>query len=117
MATAETAEQPCGTKMTSLRLRFVFNAFVSDRFEVKSTSSHSLLALQKSNSQQLTQMPDRPDRQGRRRPFSTWMKKLANFKGGSSTAEPNSISSAKRNTYQMKASAKKQNPSKNNNPY
>ncbi|KAE9377493.1 hypothetical protein N431DRAFT_434731 [Stipitochalara longipes BDJ] len=60
---------------------------------------------------------DRPDRQGRRRPFSTWMKKLANFKGGSSTADPNSLSSTKRNTYQMKASTKKQSISKNNNPY
>jgi hypothetical protein len=117
MATAETAQQPHGRNMTSLRLRYTLNAFVRDRFGVKSSSSCNPPALQKSPSQQLTQMPDRPDRQGRRRPFSTWMKRLANFKGGSSTADPNSLSSTKRNTYQMKASSKKQSISKNNNPY
>ncbi|TVY83421.1 hypothetical protein LSUE1_G001035 [Lachnellula suecica] len=59
---------------------------------------------------------DRADRPGRRRPFSTWMKKLANFKG-SSSAEGTQPASTKRNTYQMKANSKKQPASKNNNPY
>jgi hypothetical protein len=56
------------------------------------------------------------DRPGRRRPFSTWMKKLANFKG-SSSADQNHSSSSKRNVYQMKSHSKKHGPSKNNNPY
>ncbi|KUJ06571.1 uncharacterized protein LY89DRAFT_702889 [Mollisia scopiformis] len=61
----------------------------------------------------LTEMPDRP---GRRRPFSSWMKKLANFKAGSS-ADSGSPASTKRNTYQMRSNGKKPSPSKNNNPY
>src|SRR5450432_3061715 len=44
------------------------------------------------------------------------MKKLANFKGSSST-DGNHSSSSKRNVYQMKAHSKKHGPSKNNNPY
>ena len=61
-------------------------------------------------------MPTCTDRQSRRRPFSTWMKKLTNFKG-SSTADPNQPASTKRNAYQMKSHSKKQQVSKNNNPY
>lgn len=58
----------------------------------------------------------KPERTGRRRPFSTWMKKLTNFKSGSS-ADATPATNGKRNTYQMKANSKKQTPSKNNNPY
>ncbi|KAK8107468.1 uncharacterized protein PG998_009481 [Apiospora kogelbergensis] len=32
-------------------------------------------------------LPDGQERTGRRRPFSNWVKKLANFKNGSSSAE------------------------------
>jgi len=56
---------------------------------------------------------DYADRQGRRRPFSTWVKKLTNFKGGSSGDGRHANS--KRNTAQMRMSSKKR--SKNNNPY
>lgn len=58
-----------------------------------------------------------PERQGRRRPFSTWMKKLANFKGSSSTADSSTPTSTKRNTYQLKPNSKKNSPSKNHSPY
>ncbi|TGO40335.1 hypothetical protein BHYA_0038g00090 [Botrytis hyacinthi] len=54
---------------------------------------------------------------GRRRPFTTWMKKFTNFKSGSSTANSNQITNAKRNGQQTKGGLKKQSPSKNNNPY
>ncbi|KAF7924829.1 hypothetical protein EAE99_006306 [Botrytis elliptica] len=54
---------------------------------------------------------------GRRRPFTTWMKKFTNFKSGSSTANSNQATNAKRSGQQTKASLKKQSPSKNNNPY
>ncbi|KAL3420564.1 hypothetical protein PVAG01_07009 [Phlyctema vagabunda] len=60
---------------------------------------------------------DRPDRSGRRRPFSTWMKKLTNFKSSSSTTEGAQSSSTKRNTYQLKPHSKKNSVPKNNNPY
>lgn len=63
-------------------------------------------------------MPDRSDRSGgRRRPFSTWMKKLTNFKNGSSNTDSNQVNNSKRNAHQTKASSKKQSPAKNNNPY
>jgi hypothetical protein len=63
-------------------------------------------------------MLDRADRPGRRRPFSSWMKKLTNFKGGSTTADVASApTTTKRNTYQLKTSGKKGTLSKNNNPY
>ncbi|CZR69340.1 uncharacterized protein PAC_19240 [Phialocephala subalpina] len=61
-------------------------------------------------------MPDRTDRPGRRRPFSSWVKKLTNFKGGSSAETGNTVGT-KRNTYQTKTNGKKPSPSKNNNPY
>jgi hypothetical protein len=61
-------------------------------------------------------MPKCTDRQGRRRPFSTWMKKLTSFKG-SSSADANQPTSTKRNAYQMRSQSKKQSASKNNNPY
>ncbi|TAQ86502.1 hypothetical protein B7494_g5174 [Chlorociboria aeruginascens] len=61
---------------------------------------------------------DRTDRSGRRRPFSTWMKKLTtNFKGSSTDAHHPANSASKRNTYQMKSHSKKRSNSKNNNPY
>ncbi|RDW60653.1 hypothetical protein BP6252_12036 [Coleophoma cylindrospora] len=59
---------------------------------------------------------ERPDRSGRRRPFSAWMKKLANLKGGSSSGDSNHTGT-KRNAYQMKSQSKKNGASKNNNPY
>ncbi|KAM0330897.1 hypothetical protein ACHAQA_003853 [Verticillium albo-atrum] len=59
-------------------------------------------------------MPDRSDRPGRRRPFSTWMKKLANFKNSSSDGNLRSDTESKR--HQTKKGHKK-HTSKNNNPY
>ena len=65
----------------------------------------------------LTNMKDRADKSNRRRPFSTWMKKLANFKGGhSADASQGANSKEKKNTYQLKSSTKKNSVSKNN-PY
>ncbi len=58
-------------------------------------------------------MLDYADRQGRRRPFSTWVKKLTNFKGGSSSEGHHDAS--KRNMGQTRMTSKKR--SKNNNPY
>lgn len=54
---------------------------------------------------------------GRRRPFSTWVKRLTNFKSGSSSAEDGRHAGSKRNHYQLKIQAKKKQRSKNNNPY
>ncbi|KAK1772735.1 hypothetical protein QBC33DRAFT_464214 [Phialemonium atrogriseum] len=54
---------------------------------------------------------DRPDRVGRRRPFSTLMRKLANLKGASS-ADGNRLANSKRNN-----TTSKKGHSKNNNPY
>lgn len=53
---------------------------------------------------------------GRRRPFSTWMKKLANFKNSSSSGEGShhGHGHSRRILYQMKTQGKR---SKNNNPY
>jgi hypothetical protein len=62
-------------------------------------------------------MACRTERSGRRRPFSTWMKKLTNFKAGSSTDPSQATMNGKRHTYQMKSNSKKQPASKNNNPY
>ncbi|KAG9244093.1 hypothetical protein BJ878DRAFT_534803 [Calycina marina] len=67
-----------------------------------------------------SQHPNDKDKSGRRRPFSTWMKKLTNFKGHSSTADITNGTNRKerRNTYQPKSKDKKVgNPSRNNNPY
>ncbi|TPX08855.1 uncharacterized protein E0L32_009673 [Thyridium curvatum] len=58
---------------------------------------------------------ERPDRQGRRRPFSTWVKKLTNFKGGSSGEPGRHGSNTKRNLPQMRMSKKR--GAKENNPY
>lgn len=57
---------------------------------------------------------DRQERSGRRRPFSTWVKKLANFKNGSSSAEGRTGHFHKRDTV---TKGSKKRPSKNNNPY
>ncbi|OBT96925.1 hypothetical protein VE01_05462 [Pseudogymnoascus verrucosus] len=56
--------------------------------------------------------PPQHDRQGRRRPFASWMKKLANFKSTSSS-DANDSSNGKRNGYALKTQSKK----KNNGPY
>ncbi|KAI8634016.1 hypothetical protein F5Y19DRAFT_196850 [Xylariaceae sp. FL1651] len=57
---------------------------------------------------------DRQERTGRRRPFTTWVKKLANFKNGSS-----STSGARNGHSKREAAVKgsKKRASKNNNPY
>ncbi|KAI2624574.1 hypothetical protein GGS26DRAFT_203757 [Hypomontagnella submonticulosa] len=56
---------------------------------------------------------DRQERSGRRRPFTTWVKKLANFKNGSSAE------GSRHNHFKRDAAPKssKKRPSKNNNPY
>ncbi|OTB05303.1 hypothetical protein M426DRAFT_10629 [Hypoxylon sp. CI-4A] len=59
-------------------------------------------------------MPDRQERPGRRRPFTTWVKKLTNFKTGSSSAEGSRQNNSKRDAIPK---ASKKRPSKNNNPY
>ncbi|OBT91160.1 hypothetical protein VE02_00069 [Pseudogymnoascus sp. 03VT05] len=56
--------------------------------------------------------PPQHDRQGRRRPFASWMKKLANFKSTSSS-DTNDSSNGKRNGYALKTQSKK----KNSGPY
>ncbi|KAI2611627.1 uncharacterized protein GGS25DRAFT_203332 [Hypoxylon fragiforme] len=55
---------------------------------------------------------DRQERPGRRRPFSTWVKKLANFKNG--TTEGGRHSHSKRDAVPK---VSKKRSSKNNNPY
>jgi len=62
---------------------------------------------------------DRADKSARRRPFSTWMKKLTNFKGHNSAADTSNgtNSKEKRNTYNLKPKDRKGSVSKNNNPY
>ncbi|GKT44458.1 uncharacterized protein ColSpa_04639 [Colletotrichum spaethianum] len=60
-------------------------------------------------------MLDRPDRAGRRRPFSTWVKKLTNFKSSSSSDGGGvRLPSSKRQQAKLHA---KLRASKNNNPY
>ncbi|KAF6821965.1 hypothetical protein CPLU01_12298 [Colletotrichum plurivorum] len=55
---------------------------------------------------------DRPDRAGRRRPFSTWVKKLTNFKSSSSSDGGGArLPSSKRQQARFRRA------SKNNNPY
>ncbi|KAK6086848.1 hypothetical protein SCUP234_02368 [Seiridium cupressi] len=62
----------------------------------------------------LTEIPDSQERPGRRRPFSTWVKKLANFKSSSSSAEGSKQHHLKRDNAQKPS---KKRPSKQNNPY
>ncbi|GAW14960.1 hypothetical protein ANO14919_043680 [Xylariales sp. No.14919] len=57
---------------------------------------------------------DHPERAGRRRPFTTWVKKLTNFKNASSSTAGGRNGHSKRDTA-FKGSKKR--PSKNNNPY
>ncbi|KAI2467449.1 hypothetical protein F4781DRAFT_308434 [Annulohypoxylon bovei var. microspora] len=66
-----------------------------------------------------TTMVDRQERTGRRRPFSTWVKKLANFKSGSSSSAAATESSRHNSHPKRDATPKatKKRPSKNNNPY
>jgi hypothetical protein len=66
--------------------------------------------------QMKSKLTTRSERQARRRPFSTWMKKLTNFKNGSS-ADAGPSTNGKKNLHQMKANSKKPVTSKNNNPY
>ncbi|KAH8194570.1 hypothetical protein TruAng_011265 [Truncatella angustata] len=54
------------------------------------------------------------ERPGRRRPFSTWVKKLTNFKNGSSSTDSTKQSHSKRD---HAAKPSKRRPSKQNNPY
>ncbi|TVY86702.1 hypothetical protein LAWI1_G007243 [Lachnellula willkommii] len=125
MATTEPPQQssppPHGTNLVTLVLRFFLAPFASTGFGVKSVPAHSVENLLSPHPHphrpQLTNLADRTtDRPGRRRPFSAWMKKLANFKGNH-TADGAQPAGTKRNTYQMKSNAKKQSPSKQNNPY
>ncbi|KAH8821274.1 hypothetical protein F5884DRAFT_816827 [Xylogone sp. PMI_703] len=57
---------------------------------------------------------DRPDRSHRRRPFSSWVKKLANFKS-SSNSSGNYTTGGKRNTYRANGNSKR--ATFKNNPY
>ncbi|EPE07728.1 hypothetical protein F503_00450 [Ophiostoma piceae UAMH 11346] len=61
----------------------------------------------------MTETTQDPSRAGRRRPFTTWVKKLTHFKGGSGSSGEGS---QKRQLSQMKIAPKK-HTSKNNNPY
>ncbi|SZF01022.1 unnamed protein product [Blumeria hordei] len=54
-----------------------------------------------------THITDPVERTGRRRPFSSWMKKLANLKPSSSTAVDNHQNTTKRNTHTNKMAVKK----------
>ncbi|KAI9815137.1 MAG: hypothetical protein M1827_002980 [Pycnora praestabilis] len=56
------------------------------------------------------------DGHSRRRPFSTWMKRLANLKGSSSESNSHGNPSTKRNSTQQSSKSKKANAIKNN-PY
>ncbi|RDL37970.1 Uncharacterized protein BP5553_05403 [Venustampulla echinocandica] len=61
---------------------------------------------------------DGTDRPSRRRPFSTWVKKIANFKSASTDTNASSHPTpAKRNTSQIKSHSKRLTASKKNNPY
>ncbi|KAI1434990.1 hypothetical protein GGR50DRAFT_358913 [Xylaria sp. CBS 124048] len=61
-----------------------------------------------------TVIPDHSERPGRRRPFATWVKKLANFnKGSSSTSNSRNDQSKRENGFR----GSKKRASKNNNPY
>ena len=106
MATTETAQQPYGMSHTDSSSASSFESH-------KSSKSHPPRSRVLRATPKLTKMPDRP---GKRRPFSTWMKKLTNFKGGSSTDSTHNTN-GKKNTHQLKANGKKAIPSKNNNPY
>lgn len=54
--------------------------------------------------------PDQTDPKSRRRPFSTWVKKLKNFKGGYSNEGSNSGSGKREKTLAKKRPLKKNNP-------
>jgi len=115
MAT-ETSPQAHGTSSRKAQQRSYFKHPPTSDSAVKSASPQSITAAGAvPPATQLTEMADRSDRPGRRRPFSTWMKKLTSFKGSSSgAAETSQPASTKRNTYQMKS--KKQTLAKNH-PY
>ncbi|KAL5324677.1 hypothetical protein ACEPPN_009225 [Leptodophora sp. 'Broadleaf-Isolate-01'] len=117
MAT-ETSPQVHGTSSSKTQQRCSFKPSSKAASAAKSANSQSIAAAGTTPpATQLTEMADRTDRPGRRRPFSTWMKKLTSFKGSSSaTAESSQPTNTKRNTYQMKSNSKKQTLSKNH-PY
>ncbi|KAK6579547.1 hypothetical protein PZA11_007783 [Diplocarpon coronariae] len=119
MATAKTSPQPHGTSTKKTQQRCSFKSFSKADVANKSATPQSNSAAPLP-SPKLTQMADRTEnsRPGRRRPFSTWMKKLAHFKGGSSAvaAEPSQPTNTKPDNFQMKSNSKKQTLSKNN-PY
>ncbi|KAI0014936.1 hypothetical protein F4780DRAFT_132379 [Xylariomycetidae sp. FL0641] len=62
----------------------------------------------------LNAMPDRQERTARRRPFATWVRKLASLKNGSSSNGHGRTGHSKRDGTPK---ASKKRPSKNNNPY
>ncbi|OKL58803.1 hypothetical protein UA08_05748 [Talaromyces atroroseus] len=62
----------------------------------------------------MTEAPTSHVRHGRRRPFSTWMKRLTNLKGSSSGSPPDRTSGKRNNGLHLKG--KRQNSTKNN-PY
>ncbi|KAK7920803.1 hypothetical protein PG985_008825 [Apiospora marii] len=62
------------------------------------------------------EIPDGQERTGRRRPFSNWVKKLANFKNGSSSAEAGSSRHGHSKRDGNHKASKKRGP-KLNNPY
>ncbi|KAI1118064.1 hypothetical protein F5Y14DRAFT_400977 [Nemania sp. NC0429] len=57
---------------------------------------------------------EHPERAGRRRPFTTWVKKLANFKNASSSTAANRNGNPK---HDVAFKGSKKRASKNNNPY
>ncbi|KAL1898885.1 hypothetical protein Sste5346_003296 [Sporothrix stenoceras] len=62
----------------------------------------------------MTETAQDHSRTARRRPFTTWVKKLAHFKGGASSS---SSSGADRHPSKTSSSTSKKRASKNNNPY
>ncbi|KAL2073893.1 hypothetical protein VTL71DRAFT_11219 [Oculimacula yallundae] len=116
--TTETTPQVHGTNPRKCQQRYPFKNSLQANPAAGSAGLQSVAAADNTPPEiQLTKMTDRTDRPGKRRPFSTWMKKLTSFKGSSSTnAEPTQAANTKRNTYQMKSNSKKQSLSKNH-PY
>ncbi|CZT10843.1 uncharacterized protein RAG0_15193 [Rhynchosporium agropyri] len=114
----ETTPQVHGTNPRKIQQRCLCKSSSQVEAAGKSAEPQSISAAKNTHTAaQLTKMTDQTERPGRRRPFSTWMKKLTGFKGSSSTnAEPSQPASTKRNTYQMKSNSKKQVLPKNH-PY
>ncbi|KAL7624553.1 hypothetical protein AAE478_006120 [Parahypoxylon ruwenzoriense] len=113
MAMTETPPLPAGKDSCSNRPFYSLSFILGIR---SPTSPHpSPTSIHAAQSPTLTAMTDRQEqRPGRRRPFSTWVKKLANFKNGSSSTDGGRHSHFKRDAIPK---ASKKHPSKNNNPY